>query len=160
MSNLPSLYVITSDMLSLLDSDESTDEQIEAAFGAIVEKDNRICHFRADIIGEIAKFKAEESRLAARRKSMENLVARLEGYISQSMERLQVDEVQAGTFSIKLQNTPPAVDVDDESLIPAEYFVVIPATTQLDKKKVSADLKSGKEVLGCHLKRGKSLRIR
>lgn len=159
MSNLPSLYNITSDMLALLDSEEATEEQIEAAFGAIVEKDNRICHFRADILGEIAKFKAEEQRIAARRKTMENLVTRLEGYISDSMTRLGVDSVAAGTFSIKFAANPPAVQVEDESLIPSRFVKVV-QTTSIDKIAIKAAITDGEEVPGAKLTQGRSLRIK
>jgi hypothetical protein len=147
-------------MLALMESDEATDDQIEAAFGAITEKDNRIAHLRADLLGDIAKFEAEEQRLAAGRERMESLVKRLEGFITQSMDRLGVEEIKTGTFCIDFQKNPPAVEVEDEKAIPAKYFIVIPKTLQLDKKRVASDLKAGKKVNGCTLKQGKRLRIR
>ena len=157
---MPSLYSLSSAMVALIDNEDATPEDIEAAFGEIVAKDNRILCFRADLVGEVAKFKAEEQRIAAARKRMENLIERLEGYIKTSMEMLAVEEVTAGTFSIKLATNPPSVQVEDESLIPNKFFTVIPQTLQLDKKMVADELKKDIEVPGCSLVRNKSLRIK
>lgn len=157
---LPSLYNLTTAMLELLDSEDVTESSIEKAFGDIQSKDLKICHFRADMKGEIEKFKAEEKRIAAKRKAMENLVDRLELYVQTSMERLEVDSIKAGTFNISLNNNPPAVEVIDESIVPARFFTIIPETKQLDKKRVAETLKKGESVNGCQLKTGKHVRIR
>ena len=159
MSNLPSLYNITSEMLALLESEETTEEQIEIVFGALVEKDCRIAGFRQDLLGQIGAFKNEEMRIAAARKRMESLVSQLEGYIQTSMERLDIPEIKAGTFTIKLAVNPPAVQVEDESLIPSRFFQVT-TTTTLNKNAVKEAIKAGEEVPGAKLTQGRSLRIK
>ena len=161
MSNLPiSLYAITSNMLALLDCEAATPEEIEGVFGELVAKDNRIAHFRADLKGEIAKFKAEEQRLSARRKAIENLVDRLEGYIKESMDRLDIEVIEAGTFKISLQNSPPSLVIDDIDKIPSQYMTVIPQTYKVQTDIIKAEIKAGTEVPGAHVEQGKHIRIR
>lgn len=155
-----SLYNLTIAMIELMEDENATDEQIEAVFGEITAKDNRICHLRADLAGRIKIFKAEEERIATARKAMENTIDRLESYIKKSMELMEIDEITAGTFTLKLQNNPPSVSVDNESLIPPSFYTVIPQALQLDKKAIAAAIKTGHDVPGCSLKVGRSLRIK
>jgi len=154
-----SLYNMTTAMLALLESDDPSAEEIDEAFGAITEKDSKICHLRADILGDIAKFKAEEERLAARRKTMENTVNRLEEYIKASMLRLDVKEIQAGTFSIKLSPTAGSVEVLDEDAIPQEYKQVVQSVS-IRKDAIKKALASGLSVDGAIIRPGWSIRIR
>ena len=155
-----SLYEMTSEMLAILEAEEVDEQMMEAAFGALMSKDNRICHFIRSIEGAIVTHKAEEARISDRRKAMENKVEQLKKLIQLSMERLELDSMETDTFKLKLQDNPPALDVLDETLTPPQYLVVIPATTQPDKAKIKEDLKNGKPVPGYALKRGRSLRIR
>ncbi len=76
------------------------------------------------------------------------------------LESADLMEVTAGTHKVKIQANPPRVVVSDEKSLPAKFFIVIPETTQLDKKLVADALKRGEEVKGAHLERGTSLRIR
>jgi len=155
--SLPSLYNITDSMLALMESDEATEEQIEAAFGQLQEKNNSICHFRADLKGEIEKFKAEEKRLSSRRKSMENLVDRLENYVRYSMARLDINTVEAGTFKITLSPSAGRLEITDEQAIPAKYRII---TTSYDRDAIKRDIKAGEDVPGAKIEPGHTLRIK
>lgn len=160
MDKLPiSLYAITSNMLALLECECASQEEIEDVFGELQAKDNRIAHFRADLKGEIAKFKAEEQRIAGHRKAMENLVDRLEGYIQESMERLDITEIVAGTFNIKLQDSPPSLIIDDVEAVPAKYKTIV-QSVNIAKDEIKADIKAGAEIAGCHVEKKKHIRIR
>lgn len=157
--SLPSLYQITDDMIKLMESEEVSDEQIEQTFGALTEKANHVCHFMADLSGEIAKFKAEEERISARRKAMEAKHQRLKDYVKQSMDRLGIDKLEAGTFTVSLQKSPPAVVVEDKLKIPARFWKIIPESSELDKAKLKEALQKG-EVPGAKLEAGQYIRIR
>jgi hypothetical protein len=158
--SLPSLYNITASMLALMESEEATPEEIEKAFGQLVEKDNRICHFRADLKGEIEKFKAEEKRLAGRRKAMENLVNRLEGFVKESMLALDLPELTVGTFKIALQNNPPSLIADNEKETPNEYLDIIPQQFIPAKERIKSAILAGEQVPGWHVETGKHVRFR
>lgn len=160
MSNL-SLYHMTSEMLALLDSEEEiTQEQLDAAFANIVKKDAALCHFLKDVEASVVAFKAEEKRIADRRKALENAIGRVKEYAKLCMERLGMDRLEAGTFKLSIQANPPALEITDEEAIPNEYKIVIPATVAPDKERIKSDLKAGKDIPGAKLTVGKSLRIR
>lgn len=155
---MKSLYNLTSDMLALMESEETTNEQIEAVFGEITAKENRICHFRAELMGEIDKFKAEEKRIATIRNAMENKAARLQEYIKQSMVSLGIDEITAGTFKLKLSPSVGSLEITDESAIPNKFKEIVQTVT-VDKNAVKAAIKSGESVPGATIAEGWTLRI-
>lgn len=157
MSNLPTLYAITDNMLALMEAEEVTDEQIEAAFGQLTEKTNHICHFLADLKGEVDKFKAEEKRLSERRKAMESKHERIREYIKDQMGRLEIDKLQAGTFSISTRPSAGKLVIDDEQLIPADYKVV---SVVCDSAKIKKAIAEGVTVDGAHIEPGTTLTIR
>ena len=154
---LPSLYDITTNMLELLELEEISDEQIEAAFGALQGKSNSIAAFRADLKGEGEKFKNEEKRIATRRKAMENVVDRLENYIRNSMERLELSSLDAGTFRITLSPSAVRLEITDENAIPEQYRII---TTSYDRDAIKRAIKDGESVPGCEIEAGTTLRIR
>lgn len=153
-----SLYYLTTAMKELMESEETTDEQLAEIFGLITAKENRICHFRAEILGTIEKFKSEEKRLATIRKHLENKEARLKEYIKQSMLSLGIDEVQTGTFKIKLSPSVGSLEIIDENAIPQQFKTVVQTVT-IDKNAVKSAIKSGESVPGAEIRDGWTLRI-
>ena len=157
------LYEITEGIANILQAEEWNEEtelRVEALGMALEKKTENIVHFCSDLGAFVVAAKAEEQRIAARRKAAENRVVSLKGYMKRCLESADLMEVTAGTHKVKIQVNPPRVVVDDEKSLPAKFFIVIPETTQLDKKLVADALKKGEEVKGAHLERGTSLRIR
>lgn len=165
MSSLPTLYNLTRNYLEVLcnipddASQEAVNDTLDAIEGAIEVKAGNIAAVRANLRGEIAKFKAEEERIAAGRRSMEKAVARLEKYLLLNMESLGMSELSAGTFTVKIQNNPPAVNITDEKSIPAEY-TTIKTEIVVDKKRIADALKAGQEIPGAVLAQGRRLVVR
>lgn len=157
------LYEITEGIATILQAEEwneETERQIEALGMALEKKAENIVHFISELEMFKGAAKAEEKRLADRRKAVENRVVHLKDYMKRCLESADLMEVTAGTHKIKIQANPPKVVVDCEASLPPKFFIVIPETTQLDKKAVADALKKGEEVKGAHLARGTSLRIR
>jgi|LGVE01.1.fsa_nt_gb hypothetical protein len=157
------LYEITEGIAKILQAEEWNEEtelRVEALGMALEKKTENIVHFCTDQDAFVVAAKAEEKRIADRRKAVENRVASLKGYMQRCLESAGLMEVTAGTHKVKIQANPPRVVVSDEKSLPAKFFIVIPETTQLDKKLVADALKKGEEVKGAHLERGTSLRIR
>lgn len=155
-----SLYAMTTAMMDILEAEEVNEEMMEAAFGAIVSKDNRIAYFIRDVESAIDAHKAEEKRIADRRKAMENKIKSLKGLIQMSMERLELDKIDTGVFKLAIQNNPAALEVIDREATPNAYRVIIPETWEPDNARIKDALKAGEEVAGYALKVGRSLRIR
>jgi hypothetical protein len=107
---------------------------------------------------EAEMFRAEEKRLSGRRRTLENKRDWLKGYLQAELEKMGLEKVKAGLFTVALQNNPPAVEITGE--VPAEFVTIIPEQYQPDKKRIGDFLKAGNIVEWAQLKQGKSLRVR
>ncbi len=107
---------------------------------------------------EAAGYKEEESRLAARRKSLETRAKNLKAYLEEAMRAVDKPKIKGKLFSFSIQKNPASVEVLDENLIPKELFNT-PAPV-LDKTEILNRLKAGEEIPGVKLKQTESLRIR
>jgi len=157
---MSSTYELANELAFLMEIDEPTDEQMERLDSLVMELPDKLegcCKYLANIQPTIDGFKAEEKRLATKRKVLENKMQRFKKYIQSSMETAGMYDVEAGTFTVKLQQNPKSVKVIDETLIPIDYIVT---STSIDKKSLKEALKSG-EVAGAILESsGLSLRIK
>lgn len=156
---MPALYKLTQEMEELLDDENADCTAIERVFGDIQKKGESICQFMTSLRGDIELYKAEEKRIAARRKAMENNLEGMKTYLTENMTRLQLDKIKAGTFTIALEGSQFVV-VDDEQAIPPRFFTIIPETKQLNKVGLKAAIKNGEDIKGAHLEKGKHIRIR
>ena len=157
---MSSTYELAAELAFLMEIDEPTDEQeqqLDNLVMALPDKVEGCCKYLANIQPTIEGLKAEEKRLSDKRKVLENKVTRFKHYIQSSMEIAGMYDVEAGTFTVKLQQNPKSVKVTDETLIPVDYLVT---TTSLDKVALKEALKDG-EVAGATLESsGLSLRIK
>jgi hypothetical protein len=156
------LYKIGEEIGKILGSEEWGDDQEKALAElemALEVKADNIVGFCAKLESFSTMCKAEEERIAAKRKAVENRAASLRKYLLANMKAVGRSEIQAGTHTLKIQKNPPAVKVDSEADIPAKYWIVIPAVTQLDKKTLGADLKNG-EIAGAHLEQSERLVVK
>lgn len=157
------LYEITEDIRNILLTDEWTDDtenQLAALEMSLEKKAGNIVYICAELEAFVEAAKAEEKRISERRKAAMGRVQRLKEYTKHCMEAAERDEIETGTHKIRLQQNNPKVVVDAEENIPPQFFTIIPATTQLDKKALADALKKGEVIVGAHLERGTSLRIR
>jgi len=102
--------------------------------------------------------KAEEQRLAKRRKAIENNAARLKEYMQSNMESAGLEKASDAVFTVAMQNNPPSVRVLNEKRIPSLYF--IPQEPKLDKRSLLNAIKAGEQVDGAELQQTKGVRIR
>lgn len=131
-------------------------EQIE---DSIEIKAESMAKLIKSIDGDVTVLKAEENRLANRRKALENKQKNIKEYIENQLKIMNVDKVKAPLFTVALQNNPQSVNVLDESLIPAIYKNEV-TTISIVRKDILEALKEGKEVPGTEIKQTRSLRIR
>lgn len=66
------------------------------------------------------------------------------------------EEIRGQIYKYVLTDSPEALNVD-ESKLPPQYLITV-TTHKPDKDKIREDLKAGKEIAGCTLTRGKTLR--
>lgn len=140
--------------------DEALEMALQSIEGAIEEKADGIAKLIKSLDYDADIFKAEEKRLADRRKAIENKRDRIKSYIKEQMEKVGKDKIKLPTVTLALQNNPPAVQIMDDKAIPSKYITIIPEQYVADKKSILEALKAGEEVPGAEMTQGKHLRIR
>ena len=160
MAKLYELATVYAALRDLEDIDaEVLQDTLESIESAMEVKALNIAILIDGLSADVNIIKAEEHRLANRRRMIEGKQRWLKEYLQSQMERAGIDKFKTATHSISLQNNPPALNITDESKIPPEYMILVPAKWEVDKKVVKEALKT-KEVPGAELVVGRSLRIR
>jgi len=149
------------DKLHDLDLDEQTIlDTLEGESTDLVEKGKNVAAIFRNLESDAKQIKEAEQQLSERRKAIEKRAEQLKHYLKTNMEVAGISKIECPWFIVSIAQNQEAVTVDDESLIPRDYFKEIPATYQLDKALVKAAIKDGFTVPGAHLSRGTSLRIK
>lgn len=145
----------------LISDDETDTETLENALsqveGDINSKAENMAKLIRSIDGDIETLKAEEKRLANRRKTLENKQKNIKNYLEMQLKTMKIDKVKTPLFTVAIQNNAPSVKIIDENAIPEDFFKY---TKSIVKKDILEALKNGEEVPGAELKQTKSLRIR
>lgn len=106
---------------------------------------------------EADALRAEESRLADRRKSVEAARERLKSYLQRCLEHSGERKVVGERFTVWLQSNPPSVVVPDEEAVPEQYKRV---RVDVDRRAITEALKGGLDVPWATLKASQGVRIR
>ena len=159
------LYELAENYLNLqelLENEEVDQNLITKALdevgGELEDKAENIAKLIKTLDVDINGYKAEEKRLADKRKSLENRVKSLKEYLDSAMKLTGKKKFKGQLFSFNIQKNPPSVNVTDEQIIPSKYYVQ--QDPVLDKKTLLADLKAGEVIPGAEIKQTESLRIR
>lgn len=123
----------------------------------IEDKAENIAKLIKNYESDIEAFKAEEKRIAERRRTLENDVKRLKEYLFNNMKLTGKTKFKKGTFSFNIAKNPASVEIVNQDIIPMDYRELVEV---INKKDILQDLKDGKDVQGAILKQTESLRIR
>jgi len=164
---MTSLYQIKKDRSELflmiehgLD-DGSMDEQqaVDIAThmdGVLKDKVLDIAAWRENILNVIDGLKLRKSALDDRIKSSEKLAERLENYIIESMEALNLLAAENELINITLKANPESVIIDNESSISSEYWKEkTEIKRSIDKMAIKSAIKTGAVVDGARIERKK-----
>lgn len=160
------LYELTNNYLTILNMIEDSDVPSEAMIDTL-ESINDAIEVKVEGIGkmlrmldaDIEALKAEEKRLADRRKAIENKQKQIKDYVRYQLELAGLTEIKSPLITVKVQNNPPAVEIVDRDAIPRQ-FIKTTIVEDVDKNAIKEALKNGEEVPGAVLLQGKSLRIK
>ena len=97
--------------------------------------------------------------MARRRRAIEARVKGLKDYLKQNMDACGIEKIESPWFVLAIQKNPAAVDVFDESAVPAEFKEEV-VTVKLDKTGIKRALEAGVSVPGAVLTRGTRLAVR
>ena len=158
------LYELTGEYLQLMDMLESGeyDEQtildtLEGVSGEIEVKADSYAKIIRMLNGQVDMFKAEEERLNARRKTLENNIDRLKRNLEKCMIATGNTKFKTDLFSFSIQKNAPSIVYDDRSLVPDEYL--IPQEPKVDTAALKNALKT-QDMPCAHLVQSESIWIR
>lgn len=95
---------------------------------------------------DMAQLKAEEDRLAARRKVISNRVDHLKKYLLGCMKELGIKTVNYETVRVMIQDNPYSVGEISMPDLPSEFVRIIPESKEPDKKKILEHFKQTGEI--------------
>lgn len=97
-------------------TDAESQEILESArdqlLAAIDNKLDNILDYLSDCRGKIDQIKAEEERLAKKRKSLDKRVEYLKGLLMWHLKTNNLQKTEIGTWTVSLSKTPPRVVLD------------------------------------------------
>lgn len=158
---MTTLYQLTTDFSDLMECDDDISNALaDIVAGQIEHKAENVCKFLTVLETTAEQFRAEEKRISAARKALENKAERVKEYIKESMLNADIEKLSAGTFKLSVSLSPGSVSIDDIASVPARFLTVIPEQYQPDKAAIKAAIKAGEDVPGAHIEAGYTLRIR
>lgn len=168
MIQIATLYELQQDYLTLLDmmDDENIDPQaitdtMEAVEGDLEMKAENYAKIMKNISGDIEKLKAEEKRIANRRKSLENNVDVMKQKLFETMKTTGKEKFKTPLFSFSIAKNggklPVIIDVDFSSL--PDDLVVVDRKPNLDLIRSMLETE-GENKIAHFGERKESLRIR
>lgn len=156
---MSTLYQLTGERLALQNrleqsgfDSETIADTLEAESGDLENKFIDYCYVLKNIEAEIQPYTTEIERLTSIVKSKNNTIEAIKTRMLDAFVASKLDIVKGDIFTVKSQLNPASVVIDDESLIPPDYFKqpVLPPPT-LDKALVKQAIADGYVVAGAHL---------
>lgn len=165
---MATLYDLTDTMKHLLDlaqSGEIEQETIDATIESMDLKsdvENKIESYvivMDELKAQSKRIKAEEQRLAKRRKSIEKNEKRMKETLLDQMKLIDMPKVKTDKFTIWYQNNPESLLVNDESNIPKRFYNE--QAPRLDRKALLNELRaSDEEIDGVEIRQTEGIRYR
>lgn len=165
--NLPALFVLSEQYREALETlgdldlpEEVINDTLLGLTGDLEVKAKDVAGFALHLDAMSQAIKDAESKMAHRRKVLENRAKSIRAYIKSCMDTAGITKIECPYFKLQIKNNPPSVFIEDESSIPAEFMrTPEPPPPAPDKKLIGEALKSGISVKGCRLDKGTRLSI-
>lgn len=140
------LYQLNDALQQIQDAanDGAAPDDIKAALESVEmdfkEKAQNVAYMIRNLLSNVEAIKAEESRLAERRKATERQAEKLKEYMIENMRAANLDKVDDGKLRASVVKPKPMVIITSEDDVPLDY-VNIKTSTAVDKKALLAALK-------------------
>lgn len=151
------LLKLTDELLEVCEKEERepTEDEQKTLCEFLLENEsqfsNKVDCYRKKINDTNVTIKAiseEIARLQKRKKAREKLIENLKGFLTYAMKVRKLEKLETDTFTVSFKKNPPSVVIDNESLIPENFFRI---KKEVDKASIKDVLKAGQSVLGAHL---------
>ena len=164
------LYELTNDYLAFLEAiendeipEEAIADTLEAITACIEDKADSIACLLKNLDAECIAIKAEEARLAERRKAKEKSHERIKQYLSETLQRAGLDKIETARNRITFRKSE-SVEVDEEAFIKwAEINrddLLTYSAPKINKTEVKRALKDGIEIVGAELRIKNNIQIK
>jgi type I site-specific restriction-modification system R (restriction) subunit len=164
------LYEVANDYLALMqaiDEDEIPEEAIadtlEAIKGEIEIKADNIACLLKNIESDISAIKAEENRLAERRKAKEKSHERIKQYLSETLQKLGINKVETARNNIAFRKSE-SVEIDADKFFSWAQVhrddLLTYAEPKPNKTEIKRALKDGAEIVGACLVNKQNIQIK
>lgn len=163
---MSTLYEITADferLYELATEDEDMDQELfdgtlEGLIGELEVKAGGYCNVIKQLEMEADRAKNMSLVWSQRQKQRETAIKRMKEALRDAMIRTNIDKIDAGEFTVKLQNNGGKAPLIIDGDVPDNYQKII---YEADKEKIRKDLEEGKELKFAYLEeRGKHVVIR
>lgn len=162
---MANIYELTNDfreVMSLLESGEYDEETLKNTLECIEceieEKADGYARVIRNTEADIAGIKAEEERLAKKRKTLENSIKQMKDNLEHAMRTTGKTKFKTELFSFNIQKNPSKVQLIEGAVIPDVYL--IEQEPKVNTEFIKDRLKEGKELPFAVLVQGESLRIK
>lgn len=163
-----SLYVLASEYRSAADQladldlpEEVVRDTLESLSGDLEAKSVNVASFVRNLETSAEQIKEAEAAMAARRKAIEKRAANVRQYLLDNMVAAGITKIECPYFKLAVRDNPPAVVINEPSLIPDAYLTDPPPPPRApDKALIKKAIQDGFDVPGAHLARGKRLEIK
>lgn len=153
-------YRLLNDLLEEDADNETLVDTLESINEEITLKAKNIAVVLSNFDSNINILDNEIKRLQERKKREQAKQEFLKEYLKQNMERIGKTKIVTPTHTISIRKNPHKLIVEDESVIPATYTVIIPQSYKIDTTSLKNALKAGEEIPGARLEQGTSLSIK
>lgn len=164
------LYELTKDYMALMQAIDNEDlpeeaiaDTLEAITAGIEEKADSIACMLKNLDAECKAIKAEEERLAERRKAKENTAERIKQYLSESLQSAGLDKIETARNRITFRKSE-SVEVDEASFIiwaqKNRDDLLTYSAPKVNKTEIKKALKSGDEIVGAELRIKNNIQIK
>lgn len=136
-------------------------DTLESLGGELEIKAQNVVAFSRSLDKLAESIKEAEAEMAKRRKAIEARADRVRAFVLQVMQDNGIQKIECPWFVLSIAKNPPSVEIEDERMVPQDYFTSPPPPPpQLDKKLILQALKDGHEVPGARMRQGVRLAIR
>lgn len=164
------LYELTNDYLDFIEAvengeipEEAIADTLESIKACIEDKADSIACLLKNLDADIVAIKAEEARLAERRKTKEKTHERIKQYLSETLQFAGIDKIETARNKITFRKSE-SVEIDSDVFIAwaqknRDDLLKYSAPTA-DKTAIKRVLKDGIEIVGAELRINNNIQIK
>lgn len=149
-------------ILEDIDIDEQTFiDTLESMRGELDIKATSVAMMVRNLEVSSDAIKVAEQTLSIRRKAIDNRVKRIRAYLLECMQKAEIQKIDSPMLVLSIKKNPPAVEIFDERMVPADYWREPPPPEKIiDKAIIARALKDGFDVPGSRLTQSLRLEIK